>query len=168
MLRWPLRPWTGHLPRHSEDKHGPPPPLRSPRDPHRARLKLPVRKKPHDFTTIAPGIALAYHRNQGAGTWVVRVADGHGGNWTKGLAVADDYENADGSNVLTFWEAQDRARALARGSVDAGRPCTVTAANLKARGGHPRQCRADSLPPATHARQQDRVAIDLARAAAVA
>ena len=95
----------------------------------------------------------------------MRVADGHGGNWTKGFVVADDYENAD---VLTFWEAQDRARALARGSVDDGRQCTVTAANLKARGGHPRQCRADSLPPATHARQQDRAAIDLARTAAVA
>jgi hypothetical protein len=64
----------------------------------------------------------------------VRVADGHGGNWTKGFVVADDYENAD---VLTFWEAQDRARALARGSVNDGRPCTVTATDLKARGGHP-------------------------------
>jgi integrase len=105
------------------------------------RLKLPVRKKPYKFTTISRGIALAYRRNQGAGTWVVRVADGHGGNWTKGFAVADDHENADGSNVLTFWEAQDRARALARGGVDDGRPCTVTEAldryrdNLQARGG---------------------------------
>jgi len=106
-----------------------------------ARLELPVRKKPHKFTTIAPGIALAYRRNRGAGTWVVRVADGHGGNWTKGFAVADDHEDADGSNVLTFWQAQDKARTLARGNVDDGRPCTVTealdayAADLKARGG---------------------------------
>ena len=29
----------------------------------------------------------------------MRVADGHGGNWTKGFVVADDYENAD---VLTW------------------------------------------------------------------
>src|SRR6516162_5018636 len=106
-----------------------------------ARLKLPVRKKPHDFTTIAPGIALAYRRNQGAGTWVVRVADGHGGNWTKGFAIADDHEDADGNHVLDFWQAQDKARALARGSSDDGRPCTVTealdayAADLRARGG---------------------------------
>ena len=48
-----------------------------------ARLKLPVRRKPHDFTTISPGIALGYRRNHAAGTWVVRVADGKGGNWTK-------------------------------------------------------------------------------------
>jgi len=106
-----------------------------------ARLKLRVRKKPHDFTTIAPGIALAYRRNQGAGTWVVRVADGHGGNWTKGFAVADDHEDANGSSVLDFWQAQDKARTLARGNIDDGRPCTVTealdayAADLKARGG---------------------------------
>ena len=105
------------------------------------RLKLPVRKKPHAFTTISPGIALGYRRNQGAGTWIVRVADGHGGNWTKGFAVADDHEESDGSNVLTFWQAQDKARSLARGNVDDGRPLSVSealdayAADLKARGG---------------------------------
>ena len=94
-----------------------------------ARLKLRVRKKPHDFTTIAPGIALAYRRNQGAGTWVVRVADGHGGNWTKGFAIADDHEDADGEHVLTFWQAQDKARALARGKdAGSGRPTTVAEA----------------------------------------
>jgi len=105
------------------------------------RLKLPVRKKPHHFTTIAPGIALAYRRCKGAGRWVVRVADGHGGNWTKGFAVADDHEEANGNHVLTFWQAQDRARSLARGNVDDGRPITVLEAldayalDLKARGG---------------------------------
>src|SRR5262245_54727887 len=93
-----------------------------------ARLKLPVPKKPHNFTSIAPGIALAYRRNQGAGTWVVRVADGHGGNWTKGFAVADDHEPANGDSVCDFWQAQDKARALARGNVDDGRPCTVSEA----------------------------------------
>src|SRR6516225_7299830 len=106
-----------------------------------ARLKLAPRKKPYSFTIIAPGIALAYRRNQGAGTWVVRVADGRGGNWTKAFGVADDHEDADGSNVLDFWMATDKARALARGSDDNGRPVTVAEAldryrdNLKARGG---------------------------------
>ena len=59
------------------------------------RLKLPVRPKPHDFSTIAPGIALGYRRNKAAGVWVVRVADGHGGNWTKRVALADDFEESD-------------------------------------------------------------------------
>ncbi len=67
-----------------------------------ARLKLPVRRKPHQFTTIGPGIALGYRRNQSAGTWVVRAADGRGANWTKAFAIADDYEDADGEHVLTF------------------------------------------------------------------
>jgi len=105
------------------------------------RLKLPVQKKPHAFVTIAPGIALGYRRNQGAGTWVVRAADGKGGNWTKGFAIADDHEEANGAGVLTFWQAQDKAKALARGSADTGRPVTVIeaidayAAHLAARGG---------------------------------
>src|SRR5262245_48335174 len=105
------------------------------------RLKLPVQKKPHAFVTLAPGIALAYRRNQGAGAWVVRVADGKGGNWTKGFAIADDHEDADGEHVLSFWQAQDKARVLARGTVESGRPITVAEAlnayerDLRARGG---------------------------------
>ena len=108
-----------------------------------ARLKLPVRKKPHGFTPIAPGIALAYRRCRGGGRWVVRVADGKGGNWTKAFAIADDFENANGESVLDFWTAQTRAKALARGSVESGRPITVAealdayAADLTARGGLP-------------------------------
>jgi integrase len=106
-----------------------------------SRLKLPVRWKPYDFTTIAPGIALGYRRNQAAGVWVVRVADGKGGNWTKRVGLADDSEDADGTHVLTWWQASDRARQLARGNDDAGRPQTVAEAvavyarDLLARGG---------------------------------
>ena len=94
-----------------------------------ARLKLPVRRKPHDFTTISPGIALGYRRCTSAGRWVVKVADGHGGHWTKALGLADDFEDADGEHVLTWWRAQDKARALARGKdSDSGRPGTVAEA----------------------------------------
>jgi hypothetical protein len=86
-----------------------------------ARLKLPVR-----LTVISPGIALGYRRCAGAGRFVVRVADGKGGNWTKVVGIADDHENADGEHVLTWWQAQDKARKLARGTDDhAGRPVTV-------------------------------------------
>jgi integrase len=105
-----------------------------------SRLKLPVRWKPHDFTAISPGIALGYRRNKDTGVWVVRVADGRGSNWTKRVALADDHEDADGTHVLTWWQATDWARALARGSDDAGRPITVKEAidayarDLRARG----------------------------------
>ena len=90
-----------------------------------SRLKLPIRWKPYDFTTISPGIALGYRRNASAGVWVVRVADGRGGNWTKKVALADDHENADGTHILDWWQAIDAARKLARGQDDSGRPATV-------------------------------------------
>ena len=107
-----------------------------------SRLKLAVRRKPYSFTVISPGISLGYRRNAGAGTWVLRAADGKGGNWTKRVGLADDFEEATGEAVLTFWQAQDRARKLARGSdADSGRPATVADAintyerDLIARGG---------------------------------
>jgi integrase len=105
------------------------------------RLKLRIRKKPHDFVTISPGIALGYRRCVSAGRWVVKVADGHGGNWTKVVALADDHEDADGEHVLDFWQAQEKARTLARGGEDNGRPVTVAEAladyerDLRVRGG---------------------------------
>ena len=71
-------------------------------------------KKPV-FAKIGPGVGLGYRRNQTAGTWVVWVADGRGGNWTKAIGSADDFEEADSNNTLDFWQAQDRARAVARG-----------------------------------------------------
>ena len=69
--------------------------------------------KPY-FVPIAPRIGLGYRRNQTAGAWVARAADGHGGNWTKAFAIADDHEEANGESVLNFWQAQDRAREIAR------------------------------------------------------
>src|SRR5262245_58270538 len=108
------------------------------------RLKLAIRKKAHDFTSIAPGIALGYRRCKGAGRWVVRVSDGSGGRWIKNVGIADDHEAADGSNVLDFFQAQDSARALARGKdAVSGRPPTLDEAitdyeaDLRARGASP-------------------------------
>jgi integrase len=108
------------------------------------RLKLPVAKKPL-FVRIAPGVGLGYRRNRTAGCWTVRVADGGGGNWIKAIANADDFEDADGKDVLDFWQAQDRARVVARAGSDNGdgdaRPATVALAldryeaDLKTRGG---------------------------------
>src|SRR6187200_1711919 len=94
-----------------------------------ARLKLQARKKPYHFTTIAPGLAVGYRRNLGPGKWVLRAANGHGAYWIANIALADDHEPADGATVLTFWQAQDKARVLVRGE-DAGgaRPATVTEA----------------------------------------
>ena len=109
---------------------------------HRAnRLKLATRRKPY-FDVISAGISLGYRRTTGAGTWVLRAADGAGGSWTKRIAAADDFEPANGDAVLTYAEALDRAREMARGG-SGGRPSTVAQAldsyesDLRARGGLP-------------------------------
>jgi hypothetical protein len=109
---------------------------------HAARLKLPARLKPYHFAPIAPGgIGLGYRRNQGAGAWVLRIADGKGGYRTLGVGAADDFEDADGETILTWFQAVERGRKLATGgSADVARPATVVAAleeyerDLAARG----------------------------------
>jgi integrase len=110
-----------------------------------ARLRLPVQKKPFTGPALARGIHLLYRRNKGNGTWIAKASNGHGGYWTKGFAVADDFEDADATHVLTFHEACDAAKALARGKADAhhgDKPMTVGDAlaaykrDLTSRGGH--------------------------------
>jgi integrase len=114
--------------------------LRSPTlETRTARLRLRSRRKPF-FIGVAPGISLGYRRNRGAGSWLVRCADGKGGAWTEGFATADDFEDADGNSVLDFWTAQTRARERVRGK-GASKPITVAealseyTADLVARGG---------------------------------
>jgi integrase len=103
-----------------------------------ARRKLAVRLKAY-FTTISPGIYLGYRRNVGAGSWSVRRTEGTDPRtkkqveWAKRLALADDLEPADGRDVLTFWQAIDAARKLARRqpgdpAEDESKPLTVSAA----------------------------------------
>ena len=94
-----------------------------------ARRRLEVRRKPY-YATISPGIQLGYRRNIGGGSWSVRCI-GQGADWIKQIALADDLEPADGKHVLTYWQAIDVARALARrqpGADDANRPVTVSEA----------------------------------------
>jgi integrase len=121
------------------------------------RLKLAIRKKPYAFVTIAPGIAIGYRRNKGPGTWVLRASNGRGGYWTDVIGLADDHEDADGEQVLSFWQAQDRARVLVRGKAgEDHRPITTAEAiynyerDLAARGGLVANARyvRSLLPPA--------------------
>src|SRR6476660_6692349 len=74
-----------------------------------------------------------YRRNKTNGTWVLKASNGHGAYWTKAFALADDFDDADARSVLTFYQAQDQAKKLARGD-DGGQdsaPTTVDGA-LKA------------------------------------
>jgi integrase len=100
------------------------------------RLKLPIRKKP--FTAlIAPGIFLAYRRNAGPGTWSVKC-----NGWLKRFALADDHEDTNGESVMSYWQALEKAKALARAGEGNGEtPISVSEAvdayetDLKTRGG---------------------------------
>jgi integrase len=92
-----------------------------------ARRKLKVRKKPYKVR-VARGIKLLYRRNAGVGTWSVEASDGHGRPWTRKFADADDHDKADGSAILTYWAAQDRCKALARGRTSDGEGAPVTVA----------------------------------------
>jgi integrase len=100
------------------------------------RLKLPNKKKPYKYL-LAPGIFLCYRRNEGPGTWSVET-----GGWLKRFALADDREDANGTSVLSFEQAQKRALKMTRGSeAEADKPVTVGEAvdafetDLIARGG---------------------------------
>ncbi|MBR0975235.1 site-specific integrase [Bradyrhizobium japonicum] len=98
-----------------------------------ARSKLQIRRRPYNGPSLGRGVALLYRRNKTNGTWVLKSSDGHGAYWTKAFALADDFEDSDGKRVLSFHQAQDAARKLARGE-DGGTeaaPLSVDAA-LKA------------------------------------
>jgi integrase len=108
------------------------------------------------LTVFAPRISLGYRA--GPSSWNVRCADGHGSNWVKAFALADDHEDNNGETVLDFWQATDKARQIARGEdgSDIGRPATVDEAidsyrdDLIARGGNPGNATGlrNHIPPA--------------------
>ena len=110
-----------------------------------SRSKLAISSKPYDFTPIAPGVGLGYRRNRtGAGAWVLRKADGKGGYETKNIGLADDLVDADQDQVMTWFQAVERGRKLAKGAApEAGSILTVAAAideyarDLAARGAGP-------------------------------
>ncbi|HEY7991542.1 MAG TPA: hypothetical protein VID77_09140, partial [Stellaceae bacterium] len=90
---------------------------------------------------MAPAVILQYRRNAGPGTWGVRLTDGKDRVYR--LATADDYAEADGREVLDFWQAQDEARAKAKEHAGIAAPATLAAAlnayeqDLRTRGGDP-------------------------------
>src|SRR5260370_38031372 len=107
-----------------------------------ARLRLPVSGKPK-FVRVAKQLGLGYRRNKSGGVWVMRVADGERGNSIRTIGAADDFDDADGVDVLTFWQAQDKVRLLARENrATAIDPVTVEQSlasyegDLKTRGGY--------------------------------
>jgi site-specific recombinase XerD len=77
------------------------------------RLGLKVRKKPV-YVSIGRSLSIGYRRNKTEGTWIFRRADGKGGMQTKAIGKADDYAEADGVDVLDFWQAQEKVKSFGR------------------------------------------------------
>jgi hypothetical protein len=92
-----------------------------------ARLKLVIRRKPYPGPALSRGVLLLYRRNKGNGSWVLKARDGCSRYWTKAIAEADDFDASNAETILTFYEAQDLAKQLARGGkeVDMTAPVTV-------------------------------------------
>jgi hypothetical protein len=93
-----------------------------------SRLKLPIAGKPHLWTPIAPGgVSLGYRRNGKVGSWVIRLSNGRSGYRTSRVGYADDHQDADGDQILTWFQAVEAARKLAKGGAAPG-PLTVAEA----------------------------------------
>jgi integrase len=104
-----------------------------------ARRKLSIDGKPH-WRLLEPGLHLGYRRLKGrSGTWVRRRYVGGQHYVTESIGTADDHSDADDVTVLTFKQAQERARG--RPTVKAG-PYTV------------RDAIADKFPEGSNDRQR--------------
>ena len=81
-------------------------------DTREARSKLKPRGKPY-WRTIERGLHLGYRRLKGkAGTWWARHYIGDQNYQVEPIGAADDFSDADGVAVLSFWHAQTKAREL--------------------------------------------------------
>ncbi len=80
-------------------------------DTRSARLRLKEGGELH-WVVLAPGEALGYYRpaNGGAGTWRARVRQAGVAYRKAAIGTADDYADADGQEVLSFAQAQVKAR----------------------------------------------------------
>ena len=75
-----------------------------------ARLRLEARRKPY-WRVLESGLHLGYRRTkEGGGSWVARRFMGEGKYNERAIGVADDLQSADGATILTFSDAQAKAR----------------------------------------------------------
>jgi integrase len=75
-----------------------------------ARARLVPRGKPY-WRVLESGLHLGYRRTKtGGGSWTARRFLGGGKYAERGLGLADDLQEADGATVLTFSDAQGKAR----------------------------------------------------------
>lgn len=76
------------------------------------RGKLPVAHRPF-WVGIGQGLHLGYRKGAKGGAWIARYYLEKGKYITSKLGKADDHQDANGLDVLSYFEAQDRARTFA-------------------------------------------------------
>src|SRR5215211_2220483 len=81
-----------------------------------SRSRLASRGKPH-YRLLEPGLHIGYRKLKGrkgrravAGTWVARHYVGDQSYVVEKIGTADDFSDADGTIILSFAQAQDKAR----------------------------------------------------------
>jgi integrase len=74
-----------------------------------ARAKLKPRGKPY-WRSIGLGLHIGYRKGKRGGVWVVRHYLGERSYRVETIAQADDLLDADGTHIITFWQAQEVAR----------------------------------------------------------
>jgi hypothetical protein len=74
-----------------------------------ARRKLRASGKPY-WRAIGKGLHVGYRKGKRSGVWVVRRYLGDKTYKLETIAEADDVLDADGRDVLDFWQAQEAAR----------------------------------------------------------
>jgi integrase len=85
--------------------------VRNPKiDTRSARAKLAARREPY-WTVLSQGCALGYRKGAKGGTWVARFRGDDGRQHYDAIGAADDARDSDGLSVLSFGQAQERARA---------------------------------------------------------
>ena len=76
-----------------------------------ARRKLKASGKPY-WRAIGKGLHVGYRKGKTSGVWVIRRYLGDQNYSLQTIAEADDVLDADGIDVLDFWQAQEAARNL--------------------------------------------------------
>jgi hypothetical protein len=80
-------------------------------DSREARRKLKVSGKPY-WRSIGTGLHIGYRKGKTGAVWVIRQYLGGRTYKLETIAEADDFLDADGKDILDFWQAQEAARNL--------------------------------------------------------
>ncbi len=78
-------------------------------DTRASRERLKARREPY-WRSISEGLAIGYRRGTKGGTWIARHYSAEHGRRFQSIGTADRVADADGEHVLSFAQAQEKAR----------------------------------------------------------